>query len=351
MAAPQAAGRQRNRRGRGQRAVSPSDDMIDDDDDGESGVMSSKTAPKTEHEIAEPEIALPSVQKLDEAVELAKFGKVESVIENVVVIRADTSGNYRVLDEGTVVCWEDRTVIGNVRALLPLTSCPCAMLMRVSDVSSAETTHTQIFETFGSVQQPFYSIRFPATAPPDPTIFSLGRPTFYAPNLASFVFTRDLRALKGSDASNIWDEEVAAHEMEFSDDEEEAEYRRRLKAEYVLFSRCPLLSSFLKEADHKLLKQPTLSDPVCYPGPFWSRPKRPSVRDACAASALSCPDKPAPRSTFRLVRRRSRTFVIRDFGPSERGAHVCRRRRLVLVERPYRLRRQASAWPSRSSHV
>ncbi|KWU41441.1 NAF1-domain-containing protein, partial [Rhodotorula sp. JG-1b] len=82
------------------------------------------------HEIAEPEIALPSVQKLDEAVELVRFGKVESVIENVVVIRADTSGNYRVLDEGTVVCWEDRTVIGN------------------------------IFETFGSVQQPFYSIRF-----------------------------------------------------------------------------------------------------------------------------------------------------------------------------------------------
>lgn len=105
--------------------------------------------------------------------------------------------------------------------------------MRMTEVSFAHTTHTQIFETFGSVQQPFYSIRFPASAPPDPAVFNLGRPTFYAPNLASFVFTRDLRAMKGSDASNIWDEEVAAHEMEFSDDEEEAEYRRRLKAECV----------------------------------------------------------------------------------------------------------------------
>lgn len=142
MAAPQAAGRQRNRRGRGQRAVSPSDDMIDDDDDGESGVTSSKTAPKTEHEIAEPEIALPCVQKLDEAVELAKFGKVESVIENVVVIRADTSGNYRVLDEGTVVCWEDRTVIGNVRAHLPSTTSPCVMLTCISNVLSAHTIYT-----------------------------------------------------------------------------------------------------------------------------------------------------------------------------------------------------------------
>ncbi|POY72585.1 hypothetical protein BMF94_4412 [Rhodotorula taiwanensis] len=192
--------RQRQRRGRNQRATSPSSDMADDDDD-ESGVVSSKTAPKTEHEITEPEVALPAVQKIDKAVELAKFGKVESVIENVVVIRADTGGDWRVLDEGTVVCLEDRAVIG------------------------------QIFETFGSVQQPFYSIRFPAAAPPDPSVFTIGRPTFYAPNLASFVFTRDLRAMKGSDASNIWDEEVAAHEMEFSDDEEEAEYRRRQKAE------------------------------------------------------------------------------------------------------------------------
>ncbi|GAA5968166.1 hypothetical protein JCM8115_001763 [Rhodotorula mucilaginosa] len=255
MAAPQAAGRQRNRRGRGQRAVSPSDDMIDDDDDGESGVMSSKTAPKTEHEIAEPEIALPSVQKLDEAVELAKFGKVESVIENVVVIRADTSGNYRVLDEGTVVCWEDRTVIGN------------------------------IFETFGSVQQPFYSIRFPATAPPDPTIFSLGRPTFYAPNLASFVFTRDLRALKGSDASNIWDEEVAAHEMEFSDDEEEAEYRRRLKADRRsrTQSATPGPSGAGRNARQSATPAPHQPSPV----PTSLLPARPSVSYADALEPSS----------------------------------------------------------------
>lgn len=197
--------------------------MADDDDD-ESGVVSSKTAPKTEHEIIEPEVALPAVQKIDKAVELAKFGKVESVIENVVVIRADTGGDWRVLDEGTVVCLEDRAVIGQVR--------PCSLGGAVfGPAELIILCPEQIFETFGSVQQPFYSIRFPAAAPPDPSVFTIGRPTFYAPNLASFVFTRDLRAMKGSDASNIWDEEVAAYEMEFSDDEEEAEYRRRQKAE------------------------------------------------------------------------------------------------------------------------
>ncbi|PRQ69981.1 Gar1/Naf1 RNA binding region-domain containing protein [Rhodotorula toruloides] len=168
--APQ--GGRRNRRNR-QRAASVASDIDDD----ESGIVSSKTAPKTEHEVVEPDVAPPAVQKLDENAEIAKFGKVESVIENVVVVKAETGGDWRVLDEGTVVCWEDKTVIGT------------------------------IFETFGSVQQPFYSIRFPSSAPPDRTVFTISRPVFYSPNLASFVFTRDLRHIKGSDASNIWDEE------------------------------------------------------------------------------------------------------------------------------------------------
>ncbi|GAA5890642.1 hypothetical protein JCM5296_004326 [Sporobolomyces johnsonii] len=188
-------GKSKRTRQRPARAASPSSDLSDD----ESG-PSSKVAPKTEHEL-EPEPSLPPVQKLDEGAEIARFGRVESVIESVVVVKADTSGDWRVLDEGTVVCWEDKTVIGT------------------------------IFETFGSVQQPFYSIRFPSSALPDPSIFTLQRPVFYSPSLAQFVFTRDLRNIKGSDASNVWDEEAGAGEIEFSDDEEEAEYKRRIKAE------------------------------------------------------------------------------------------------------------------------
>lgn len=49
--------------------------------------------------------------------------------------------------------------------------------------------------------------------------------------MATFVFTRELRAIKGSDASNVWDEEVGAGEIEFSDDEQEQEYKRAQKAE------------------------------------------------------------------------------------------------------------------------
>lgn len=113
--APAPATRQRGR-GRGKQRAADSDA----DDDDESGVTSSKTAPKTEHELAEPDISPLTVQQFEEGTELAKFGKVESLIENVVVIKADTSGDWRVLDEGTLVCWEDRVVIGAVRSLAPL---------------------------------------------------------------------------------------------------------------------------------------------------------------------------------------------------------------------------------------
>lgn len=224
------APRQRNRRGKQRAAAAAAAGDSDlDDDDGESGMASSKTAPKTEHEVVEPDVAPPPVAKIDDQAELARFGKVESVIETVVVVKADTGGDWRVLDEGTVVCWEDRTVIGTVRP--PLSLSPSLGLNRCPHAHSDPVT--QIFETFGSVQQPFYSIRFPSSSPPDPAVFTHARAVFYSPNLASFVFTRDLRKLKGSDASNIWDEEVAANELEFSDDEEEAEYKRKLKAECV----------------------------------------------------------------------------------------------------------------------
>ncbi|KAK4703895.1 H/ACA ribonucleoprotein complex non-core subunit NAF1, partial [Phenoliferia sp. Uapishka_3] len=169
------------------------------DDDVNSGPVGS--APKTEHEVALPEISLPEIAMLPADVEIAVVGKIESLIETVVVLRASTAGDWRVLDEGTVCCWEDKTVVG------------------------------AIFETFGSVQQPFYSLRFPPSAIPDPAVFTVGRSVFYAPKMASFVFTRDIRGIKGSDASNIWDEEVGAAEMEWSDDEAEQEYKRSQKAD------------------------------------------------------------------------------------------------------------------------
>lgn len=92
------------------RAASVDSDLSDDDVNGGTG----GEAPKTEHELTQPEIQLPKIQRLPEDAEISKFGKVESVIDTVVVVRADTAGDWRVLDEGSLCCWEDRTVFGNV---------------------------------------------------------------------------------------------------------------------------------------------------------------------------------------------------------------------------------------------
>lgn len=40
--------------------------------------------------------------------------------------------------------------------------------------------------------------------------------------------------MKGSDASNVHDEEPADHELEFSDDEAEAAFKARTKKRYVV---------------------------------------------------------------------------------------------------------------------
>lgn len=160
----------------------------------------------------------------------------------------------QVLDEGSLLCLGDRKVLG------------------------------PIFETFGAVTAPRYTIRLPqshpfligststnlvssttgealdadakpqvqkgdsdtvqieAAAPQDGsgedntvaiTKLTVGTPIFFSPkpDFSRLLFTREIRAtqLKGSDASNLYDEEPAEAEIEFSDDEQEQEYKKMLK--------------------------------------------------------------------------------------------------------------------------
>lgn len=86
-----------------------SDDDLSDDD-----VNTSSTAPKTEHEVALPIVEAPKITMIPESEEIIKFGTIASIIDTVVVVKADTAGDWRVLDEGSLCCWGDRGVIGNV---------------------------------------------------------------------------------------------------------------------------------------------------------------------------------------------------------------------------------------------
>lgn len=75
-----------------------------------------------------------------------------------------------------------------------------------------------------------YQVKFHSTTYPlDPEKVRVSRKVYHVPQRSNFVFMQQIRAMKGSDASNMNDEEPADHELEFSDDEAEAEHRRNLK--------------------------------------------------------------------------------------------------------------------------
>lgn len=183
-------------------------DGDEDDEGGGSGKKGAKeTGPTTQHEQPRPPvIRIEKVVTLD--MKITEFGVLEHIIEqplgNGLVsldlsIKSVRSDAERVLDIGSLVCLEDRRMVG------------------------------AISETFGPVKSPFYMVPFASIAEVQALGLEKGTRLYYVDEDAIFVFTEPLRHFKGSDASNIYDEEVADHEMEFSDDEAEAEHKKRNK--------------------------------------------------------------------------------------------------------------------------
>lgn len=155
---------------------------------------------RTAHERPEEVIPKPDIT-VTEDMKIEELGNVEAVVENTVVIKAKTSGEYQVLETGSLICLQDRTVVGVVADLI------------------------------GRVEEPRYTIRFNNDDEiKEVGLSKAGAAVFYVPQHSTFVFTQPLKGVKGSDASNFHDEEVGEDEMEFSDDEAEAEYKRQMKA-------------------------------------------------------------------------------------------------------------------------
>ncbi|KAF4592580.1 H/ACA ribonucleoprotein complex, subunit Gar1/Naf1 [Ophiocordyceps camponoti-floridani] len=167
--------------------------------DDEGGKGATVTSTRTKNELPDEVIPRPDVTVTPE-MKLEALGVVEHIVEGNIVVKAFTPGEYQVLDSGSVLCTANRVVIGAVA------------------------------ETLGKVLQPMYTVRFNSEDEVRGFGVEVGTKIFYPVDLASYVFTEPLKGLKGSDASNINDEEVAADEMEFSDDEKEAEHKRALKS-------------------------------------------------------------------------------------------------------------------------
>lgn len=168
---------------------------------------------KNERDENDIEIKKPTYEVTD-AHTLRTLGKISGVMEKTVIImtnaaeRAKASGMPCVgteqdiaeaiaLDSGSVVCFSDRTILG------------------------------EIFETFGQVTSPYYIVRFNNHEEIAEVDAKVGREVFYISQLSKTVRAKDVH-IKGYDSSNFYDEEVK-NQADFSDDEAEAEARRSRK--------------------------------------------------------------------------------------------------------------------------
>lgn len=154
---------------------------------------------RTKNEVPDEPLPKPDVV-ITQDMQIQPLGLVQFVVERTVVIKSQTPGEVQALDTGSVLCRGDRTVIG------------------------------VLAETLGNVRSPLYTVGFMTEEEITDLDLQVGTEVFYSVDHAKYVFTQELKQVKGTDASNLHDEEVAADEMEFSDDEKEAEYKRQLKA-------------------------------------------------------------------------------------------------------------------------
>ena len=167
------------------------------DDEGE-GKGKAGGNSKTTNELPEEVLPIPDITVTPD-MKITFLGNITSIVDNAVLIEAHTSGEYQVLEYGSLLCLEDRSVAGVVS------------------------------ETLGRVEQPLYAALYPTASEVEKRGLTKGKPVYYVDSRSTFVFTQPLKGLKGSDASNFHDEEIGEDEVEFSDDEAEAEYKRKLK--------------------------------------------------------------------------------------------------------------------------
>ncbi|KAL2141417.1 hypothetical protein VTI28DRAFT_2417 [Corynascus sepedonium] len=170
----------------------------DADGDGSGKGKGAGAVLRTKNEMPEEVIPKPDVT-ITPDMKIERLGNIEFIVENTIVIKSQTPGEVQVLDSGSVLCKEDRTVVG------------------------------ALAEVLGNVRSPMYTVGFSNVDEIKALELVAGVPIYYSVQHANYVFTQPLKEAKGTDASNLHDEELPPDEMEFSDDEKEAEYKRAQK--------------------------------------------------------------------------------------------------------------------------
>lgn len=181
------------------RLLMEADGGSDDDMDGARAAKQAASV-RTKNELPDEPEPKPAITIAPEDT-IAPLGIVQHIVEGTqVVIEALRDGNSsNVLDRGTVLCKEDRSVLG------------------------------VIHDTIATVHKPMYILKFRSDDEAKEAALERGSQIWFPKSQAIFVFPSQLRMEKGSDASNLHDEEVGPDEVEYSDDEQEQAHKREKK--------------------------------------------------------------------------------------------------------------------------
>ena len=168
---------------------------VDSDEDDEQKLLNNRHGPRTRNELAIDE--LPPIENLtitlSDETPIERIGHIRHIIDGKLLI-IESLIHSPPLNDDSVLFNRDRRSIG------------------------------LIFETFGPVEKPYYSIRYNDPNSVHQRQIELNQEVFYAPKettYTKYVFVQELRALKGSDASWEDDNEPPKFAIEYSDDEQE----------------------------------------------------------------------------------------------------------------------------------
>lgn len=180
----------------------------DSDDDDEQKALKARHGPRTRNEISLDD--LPPIENLtitlSDETPIEPIGYIRHIIDGKLVI-IEALLHSPPLNDDSVLFNSDRRSIG------------------------------LIFETFGLVEKPYYSIRYHNAENLNQRHIELNQQVFYAPKettYTKYVFVQELRALKGSDASWEDDNEPPKSAIDYSDDEQERTARAILKSKRTI---------------------------------------------------------------------------------------------------------------------